>query len=265
MGGITKLICSAGTTGSMHSIEIGKGERPEILFAHGWARSHHDFIPSAEVLIAQHRSILVDFPGFGATPRPAEAWDTRQYADFAAEFIREKIGAPVLWVGHSFGGRVGLRLGVRHPDVLRGLVLVAAAGLRIDQRSKWQRLKGRWRSAQFRRLRGRARSEDEIIALEKRFGSADYIQSRQTGLRDIFHKTVNEDQSSDLPKIATPTLVMNGAKDTETPPALGRRIAGLIPNARYLELPEFDHIGVLHRGHHIIALRAKEMLEATRP
>ena len=52
----------------MHSIEIGKGERPEIVFAHGWARSHHDFIPAAEALIAQHRSILIDLPGFGATP-----------------------------------------------------------------------------------------------------------------------------------------------------------------------------------------------------
>lgn len=249
----------------MHSILIGKGERPEIVFAHGWARSHHDFIPAAEALIAQHRSILVDLPGFGATPRPAEGWDTRQYADFVAGFIREKIGAPVVWVGHSFGGRVGMRLGVQHPDVLKGLVLVAAAGLRIDERSAWRRLKGRWRSVEFRRLRKAATTEDEIVALEKRFGSPDYVQSRETGLRDIFLKSVNEDQAPDLPRITTPTVVMNGANDTETTPEMGRRIASLIPNARFLLLPELDHISVLHRSHHIIALRAKELVEGTRP
>jgi pimeloyl-ACP methyl ester carboxylesterase len=265
MGGITKLICSAGTTASMHSVLIGKGEKPEILFAHGWARSHHDFIPTAEALIARHRSILVDLPGFGATPRPEEPWDTRQYADFAAAFIREKIGAPVIWVGHSFGGRVGMRLGVHHPDVLKGLVLVAAAGIKIDRRSEWQKLRGRWRSAQFRRLRERARDDAEIIALEKRFGSPDYIQSRELGIRDIFLKSVNEDQSPDLPRVATPTIVMNGAKDTETTPQMGRRIAALIPNARFQLLPEFDHISVLHRGHHVIALRSAELLEGTRP
>ena len=148
----------------MHSVLIGRGDRPEIVFAHGWARSHHDFIPVAEALIAQHRSILIDLPGFGATPRPEEGWDTKQYADFAAEFIREKIGAPVVWVGHSFGDRVGMRLGVHHPEVLKGLVLVAAAGIRLDRRTAWQRLRGRWRSAEFRRLRKGAGTEEEIIA-----------------------------------------------------------------------------------------------------
>src|SRR6185312_9224292 len=161
----------------MNFVEIGKGERPTIVFAHGWARTHHDFIPAAEALVGSEKSLLVDLPGFGGTPRPEAAWDTKAYADDAAAFIREQVGAPVVWVGHSFGGRVGLRLGVHHPDVLKGLVLVAAAGLRIDQRSAWLRLKGRWRSAEFRRLREAAKTEEEIIALEKRFGSPDYVQS----------------------------------------------------------------------------------------
>jgi pimeloyl-ACP methyl ester carboxylesterase len=259
MGGITKLICGA-NRGSMHSIEIGRGETPEILFAHGWARNHRDFIPAAEALIAQHRSILVDLPGFGETPRPAEGWDTKQYADDAAAFIRERIGRPIVWVGHSFGGRVGLRLAVRHPELLRGLVLVAAAGLQ-SPRPWHRRWRGKFRQAEFRRLRARAKTEAEIAALEQRFGSADYIQSRALGLRDIFLKSVNEDQAPDLPKIVTPTVVLSGARDTETPPEMGRRMAALIPGARFLLLPEFDHIGVLHRGHHVIALRAKELAE----
>jgi pimeloyl-ACP methyl ester carboxylesterase len=259
MGGITKLICGA-NRGSMHSIEIGKGETPEILFAHGWARNHRDFIPAAEALIAQHRSILVDLPGFGDTPRPAEGWDTGQYADEAARFIRERIGGPIVWVGHSFGGSIGLRLAVRHPEVLKGLLLVAAAGLQTP-RPWYRRWRGRLRQAEFRRLRARAKSEAELEALEKRFGSPDYVQSRALGMRDIFIKRITEDQAPDLPKIATPTVVLSGAKDTETPPEMGRRMAALIPGARFLLLPELDHIGVLHRGHHIIALRAKELAE----
>ncbi|HVW91383.1 MAG TPA: alpha/beta hydrolase [Devosia sp.] len=245
----------------MHFIEIGKGERPEIVFAHGWARNHRDFIPAAEALTGQHRSMLVDFPGFGATPRPAEGWTTKDYADHAAAFLREKIGHKVVWVGHSFGGRVGLRLGVNHPDVLKGLILVSAAGIPM-QRSWWRRQRGKLRQAQFRMLRARAKDEAEIAALEKRFGSADYVQSRELGLRDIFLNTVREDQSADLPKVKVPTWVLGAANDTETPPEMGRRMAGLIPGARFLLLPEFDHISVLFRGHHVIALRAKELLEA---
>jgi pimeloyl-ACP methyl ester carboxylesterase len=87
------------------------------------------------------------------------------------------------------------------------------------------------------------------------------VQSGELGIRDIFLNSVREDQSPDLSRIKTPTVLLYGAADTETPPDMGRRIAGMIPGAKFLELPEFDHISVLHRGHHVIALRAKEMVE----
>lgn len=245
----------------MNCIEIGRGERPEIVFAHGWARTHRDFIPAAEALVAQHRSLLVDLPGFGATPRPVDAWSTADYADEAARFIKEKVGRPVVWVGHSFGGRVGLRLAVQHPDVLKGLVLVASAGVPM-QRSAGKRLAGRVRQARFRLLRRLARDQAGVEALERRFGSPDYVQSRQLGLRDIFLKAIREDQTPDLGRITASTVLLYGSNDTETPPDMGRRIAALIPGASFQLLPEFDHLSVLYRGHHIIALRAKELVEA---
>jgi pimeloyl-ACP methyl ester carboxylesterase len=244
----------------MHSIEIGKGERPGIVFAHGWARTHRDFIPAAEALVGSHRSILIDFPGFGETPRPAEGWTTRDYADDAAAFIRERIGQPVVWVGHSFGGRVGLRLAVHHPELVKGMVLVASAGVPL-QRSFLKRARSRVRQTRFRLLRRFAGDPERLEALERRFGSPDYVESRRLGVRDIFLNAVREDQSPDLGRIRTPTVLLYGANDTETPPEMGRRIAGLVPGARYLELPELDHISVLFRGHHIIALRAKELVE----
>ena len=244
----------------MNFIEIGQGDKPAVVFAHGWGRSHHDFIPAAESLGGSARSMLVDLPGFGETPRPEAAWDTSDYADHVAGFLAEKGIGPVVWVGHSFGGRVGLRLAVRHPDLLKGLVVVAGAGI-PRQRVFFDRMRNDIRRRQFRFLRALAGADEaRRDALEKRFGSPDYVHSKQIGMRDIFLKTIAEDQSPDLPKIGVRTELLYGEKDGETPVEIGERIAARIPGARLTVLPAYDHFSILYRGHHVIALRAKTLL-----
>src|SRR6185437_14539538 len=118
--------------------------------------------------------------------RPRRWWAAKNrcwsiFRDSAARRGRRRHGTPRLMPTmrqRSFGGRVGLRLGVHHPDVLRGLVLVSAAGIPLE-RPWWQRQRGKLRQARFRWLRQRAGGDAAAIeALEKRFGSADYVQSR---------------------------------------------------------------------------------------
>ncbi|MBU1174458.1 MAG: alpha/beta hydrolase [Alphaproteobacteria bacterium] len=244
----------------MHFIEIGEGDRPSVVFAHGWGRSHHDFIPAAESLGATARSMLVDLPGFGQTPRPDVAWDTRQYADYIASFLAEQGIGRVIWVGHSFGGRIGLRLARHHPDLLGGLIVVAGAGM-PRQRVYFERVRNDLRRRQFRVLKWLAGADEaRRDALEKRFGSPDYVESKRLGLRDIFLATIAEDQSPDLPDITVRTELLYGAKDGETPVEIGQRMAALIPGARLTIFPEYDHFSILNRGHHVIALRAKALL-----
>ncbi len=248
----------------MHLHTIGSDGRPDVLFTHGWGRSHHDFIPVAESLAAIARSTLVDLPGFGETPRPEGPWTTADYAGHVHSAMLAAGRVPYLWVGHSFGGRLGLRAAVAFPGALTGMVLVAAAGI-PRARTPWQRLRGRWRSAAFGFHKGRAGSEAEIIELERRFGSADYVASRASGLRDIFLATVAEDQSRNLPRIATPTRLIYGAQDTETPPEIGRRMAAAIPGAECVVLDGLDHIGVLARGRHQIARAVRDLLREGGP
>jgi 3-oxoadipate enol-lactonase len=49
------------------------------------------------------------------------------------------------------------------------------------------------------------------------------------------------DFTADLPSVRTPTLVVCGAADPMTPPAENRRLAALIPGARYEEIPDARH------------------------
>ena len=243
-----------------NALRIGTNGKPIVVFAHGWARTHRDFIPTAEALAPVADCLLLDLPGFGLSERPAEGWGTADYATYLDRHLAELLGGTAYgWVGHSFGGRIGLRLAAAGSAPLTHLVVVAGAGV-PRERSPLARLKGRVNSLRFQAGKRAARTEEQLLALEERFGSADYVQSRALGLRDIFVRTVSEDQTDQLAKIACPTTLIYGSRDTETPPEIGRRIHALIPHSAYIECPEFGHISILDRGRHQIALAVKERL-----
>lgn len=243
----------------MHFTTIGDTSGAAVLFTHGWARDHRDFIPTAEALAPFARSYLVDLPGFGETPRPDGAWGTAEYADHAVDFMRAQGVDRFIWVGHSFGGRMGLRAGVRHPDAIAGMVLAAAAGIpRV--RKPWEVLRGKARQRIFKFKRNMAKTQAEKDALERQYGSADYIHSAEIGMRDVFLATIREDQTADLARITAPTEMIYGARDIDTPPEVGRRIAAGIAGARYTEMPYLDHHTICSRGHHQIALAVKDMI-----
>ena len=66
----------------------------------------------------------------------------------------------------------------------------------------------------------------------------------------------NLDFSSSLKKISCKTLVMVGAMDQTTPPALARELAGGIAGAQYQELPGCGHCPQIEQpGQFVAALR----------
>lgn len=243
-----------------HFIRIGTNGAPAVVFGHGWDRTHRDFIPVAEALAPVADCYLLDLPGFGESPRPDAPWGTVDYARYVGAWLRDDLGLEkITWVGHSFGGRIGLRLAVQAPLLMRHLVIVAGAGVPRHPGVQ-ERVKRKIRGTRFKWAKARARSEDDLIALERQFGSPDYVKSRETGLRDTFVRVISEDQSADLSRISCPTTLIYGGRDTETPPEIGRRIHALIPHSDYVDCPEFDHISILDRGRHQIALAIKEQL-----
>lgn len=244
-------------------VQIGDPTKPAVVFGHGWGRTYRDFIPVAEALAPVARSYLIDFPGFGDTARPDNTWGTEDYATHILEFLKTEHGLSCFtWVGHSFGGRVGMRIAAQNKDAINHMVLVASAGI-PRTRTSLQRLKSRQRSWAFKLRKAMAKDDAALAALEQQYGSADYIHSREIGMRDIFVKTVNEDQTDTLADITCATSVIYGGLDFETPVELGRRLAAGIANSELIICPHYDHISILDRGRHQIALCVKERLVAS--
>jgi pimeloyl-ACP methyl ester carboxylesterase len=231
---------------------------PLLVWAHGWGHTHRNLLPLAEATRRLGGSVLLDLPGFGASPPPSEVWGTEDYADAIAEFLAARPAERRVWIGHSFGCRVGLQLAARHPGLVDGLFLIAAAGLpRTRSWPEQVRIAARrWAFRAARRLTPEGPRRD---ALRARFGSADYARAGE--LRPILVKTVGEDLSEVARAIRVPAVLLYGDRDGETPPEIGARLNRLMPQSRLVILRGFDHWSVLTDGRHQIVQRLSEFVE----
>jgi pimeloyl-ACP methyl ester carboxylesterase len=232
---------------------------PRFVWAHGWGQSRRALSPLAEALSGQANHLLLDFPGFGESPPPPEAWGTADYADASAELLAGRPpAATTIWVGHSFGCRVGLQIAARHPQRVSGLFLIAGAGL-PRQRSLGERVRFGARVRTFKALKRAA----PVLGLDEeklrqRFGSKDYANAGE--MRAVLAKVVSEDLSDVAREIACPVHLVYGEDDTETPPEIGERLSRLIPNAELTILPRQDHYTVLTSGKHQVLKRLRDFL-----
>lgn len=102
-----------------------------VLFLHGWGLSGRTYSEAlSELVAAGMRVYAPSLPGFGGTaPLPVDDVTIGGYADWVGELLRAiGIGAPVVVIGHSFGGGVAIRLAHDHPDLVSQLVMVNAIG-----------------------------------------------------------------------------------------------------------------------------------------
>lgn len=228
-----------------------------LVWAHGWGHSHLSLLPLAEAMRARTDSLLLDLPGFGVSPLPPVPWGTEEYADAIAEWLHGLPARRRIWVGHSFGCRVGLRLAARHPEAIAALFLIAAAGL--QPRHSWAtRLKRMPHRLAFRAMRAVTPEGPARDRLRERYGSSDY---RAAGaMRPVLIKAVNEDQTEIARSIRMPVVLVHGEADTESPPEIARRLHALIPGSRLHLLRGFDHLTILGDGRHQVIHLLDELL-----
>lgn len=235
---------------------------PVLVMLHGWGQSLESLRLLGDLLSRFYRVHLIDLPGFGQSEAPPAAWDTSQYADLIHQYIADNKLSPALVLGHSFGGRVAIRLASRHKDSVASLILINSGGLRVRPSG----LK-RWRSLFVRSLARICKFLDRSCGWRTfeswfvpRFASADYKAAGP--MRDILVKAVNEDVSEDASRIACPTFLLWGENDSETPLEIGKRLNNLIAGSRLVVLPGCGHFPFLDEGAHLCAYHILKYLEA---
>jgi pimeloyl-ACP methyl ester carboxylesterase len=200
-----------------------------VLALHGWGRDGADF----DAVLAGLDAVALDLPGFGATPEPSAAWSSKEYAA-AVERALPEIGERLVVVGHSFGGRVAVRLAARRPDAIGGLVLT---GVPLYRRQGAPRGAGRlYRLARALHRRGLV-SEARMERLRRRHGSADYAAASPT-MRGVLVAAVNEEYDDALARLRCPVRLVWGADDGAAPVEVARRAAERLGGRAQLEVLE---------------------------
>ena len=204
---------------------------PAVVALHGWMRSGADFAPIVSGLDA----VSVHLPGFGITPEPPTAWGTADYADALATAI-EPFG-PVVLVGHSFGGRVAVRLAASRPELVRGIVLTGVPLVRLTAAPK--------PALSFRIVRSLARAKlipaSVLESQRRKRGSADYLAA-QGVMRDILVRVVGENYDDDLARVQAPVRMVWGALDTAAPADAGLAASTRISGAQFRQIEGSGHL-----------------------
>lgn len=215
---------------------------PNVLALHGWRRSHLDFTPVFDdpEFAGRHPALAVDLPGFGDAPVPPDAWGTEAYARYVACLFDTPgiLSERVVLLGHSFGGRVAVRLCGMVPDRIERVVLTGVP--LVDRADRATRLATTYRLV--RRLHrmgvvGDARME----AMRQRYGSPDYRAAHGV-MRQVFVRVLAEDYRADLGAIGCPVDLVWGEEDTEVPVEVAARAGSLIPMSTLRVLPGVGHL-----------------------
>ena len=223
-----------------------------VVLSHALGLDLHMWDALAAHLAAQQHPVLrYDHRGHGGSAVPAGPYAMDDLVDDAARLLREWGRGPVVWVGLSMGGMVGQGLAIRHPELVKGVVLAnTSAQYPEAAKAMWaQRIATvdsqglgaiadmvmeRYFSAAYRA------GQPEAVATFR----ARLLRTDAAGYVACCHAVAGVDWLDRLSQLRCPALVIAGAQDVGAPVAMSQAMAERIAGAELLVLDEASHLSV---------------------
>jgi len=226
----------------------GAGETVVLSHALGLDLTMWDGL--AEQLARTHRVVRHDHRGHGGSAAPPGPYTMDVLVDDAARLVRRWGHGPVIWIGLSMGAMVGQGLAIRHPELVKALVLAnTTARYPEAARAGWAQRIAAVEAG------GMAAVADAVV---ERYLSAEFRAAHPQAARALRDQVLRNDprgyvanchavQAVDwldrLDRIRAPTLVIAGAHDVGATPPMARDIAQRIEGAQFVLL-ETSHLSV---------------------
>ena len=113
------------TVDKVRTFYVEAGQGPPVVLLHGLGATNASMLPTFRELATDHRVVAPDLPGFGDSSKPLRSLHAAFYArwlrDFCAALDLERPHV----IGNSMGGRIAIEAGLRNPDTVDRLILLA--------------------------------------------------------------------------------------------------------------------------------------------
>lgn len=226
-----------------------------ILLIHGAGVSARSWAEQLRRVGQVLRVLAIDLPRHGESDPIPEA-TVEDYADATHSLLGVLETGPVFVAGHSLGGAVALALAVRHPEVVKGLILLSTCAKLPESDSSlgnllWY-LPGSIRKFIFFSMAKKILFAPGAPSWAVRLGMEEFRTCRpETILQDVAAA-----KAMDLEELAAglrvPTLILCGSRDKLTPPVLSKRLNDLIPGSR---------LHIVEGAGHMLPLEASERVD----
>lgn len=226
-------------------VHVGEGR--DLVLLHTLLSDRSVYDRAVPALAKRRRVWLPNLPGFGASTPVGPRLE--EYADrVAAMFTALGLSPETDVASNGFGGHVAIALAVRHGARFRRLVIADSVARFSDPGREALHVMAE-------RVRAMGIAAAVEVSIRRTFTDAfiakhpDVVDDRRRRIetfdpgafRNACLALAAMDFRAALGGMRNPTLVMTGALDPTTPPALGRELAAGIPGARFMEIPDCAH------------------------
>jgi pimeloyl-ACP methyl ester carboxylesterase len=229
--------------------QVGQG--PDVLLIGGAGDTVESWQFQLDGLADRYRLTAFDNRGAGRTAMPGGSVSAELMADDAAQVLRALDVPSAHVAGFSGGSIIAQELALRHPELVRSLVLQSTWPVPDPYLRSWL-LFVRWlvevAPSERAFLEGffldiytaRAHNDGTVAQFIEDVLAFPHKQTTQD-LQAYLDAFLDHDTTDRLGQVTAPTLVLAGGRDSTARPELCRAVADLIPRARFEVIEEEAH------------------------
>jgi 3-oxoadipate enol-lactonase len=235
---------------------LGPEDAPTVCFTHSLASDGGSWAEQVPALLAGgFRVLRLDMRGHGGSDPVSGDYTMAALADDVAQALAALGIARVHYIGLSIGGMIGQAFALAHGERLISAMWCDTLPASPQGAGEiWAQRIGTVRAANSLAPLADATVERWLTAAFKAKRPGRWTQIRDTvtgttpaGYLGCCAAILDYDFVPRLPSVRVPTLVLCGADDPGTPASENRRLAGLVPGARYEEMAGCLHFPNVER------------------